>query len=164
MSLRTLKARRRENKTDYSARLSLLKSVNPRIVIRKSNKYIIAQVVESKSAVDKVVVGKSSKDLLKLGFSEKNQGSLKSIPASYLTGLLLAKTMKKGEFILDLGMVRKHNGGRIYACVKGLIDGGLKINANEKIFPSQERLEGQHLKPELKDMISKVKENIENGK
>ena len=40
------KRRRRENKTDYKMRINLLKSQIQRIVFRKSNRYIIGQVVE----------------------------------------------------------------------------------------------------------------------
>ncbi len=160
MSLRTQKRRRRENKTDYQARMGLLKSSFPRIVIRRTNRYFIAQIVESNAAKDKVVIGVTSKDLLENGWDEKFAGSLKSISAGYLTGYLLAKKAKKGEFIVDLGMATKKNGGRIYSVVAGLIEGGLKINANEKIFPSKERLMGEHLEPAVKTMIAKVKSNI----
>jgi hypothetical protein len=46
-----------------------------------------------------------------------------------------------------------------------MIDGGLDVKANKKIFPSEERIKGEHLKEEVRTMISKVKENIEkNGK
>jgi len=84
-------------------------------------------------------------------------GSLKSIPAGYLTGILMAKKLKKGKFIVDLGMARTLKGSRVFAVVKGLIDGGLDISANEKVFPSEDRLNGEHMKAEVKDMIAKVK-------
>ena len=84
-------------------------------------------------------------------------GSLKSIPAGYLTGLLLAKKLGEGKYIMDLGMTRTLKGSRVFAVVKGLIDGGLNIPANEVVFPSEERLNGEHLKDGLKDMIIKVK-------
>jgi large subunit ribosomal protein L18 len=164
MSLRTQKRRRREAKTDYQARMAFLKSSVPRIVVRRTNRYFIAQIVESKEAQDKITLGVTSKDLLEYGWSEKFAGSLKSISAGYLTGYLLAKKAKKGEFIIDLGMTKKHNGGRTYSVIAGLIDGGLNIRANEKVFPSKERLMGEHLKPEMKDIIAKVKLNLEKAK
>jgi len=162
MGLRTQKRRRKENKTDYKLRMNLLKSGKDRIVIRKTNKYFIAQVVESHEAQDKVIVGVSSRDLLKNGWDKKFSGSLKSLPAGYLTGLLLAKKVedKKNEFILDLGMARTIHGNRIYAVVKGLVDGGLNIRVDEKVFPQEERLNGEHLKPEVKGIINKVKEKL----
>ncbi len=161
-STRTVRKRRRENKTDYKLRSNLLKSGMHRIVIRKTNRYFIAQIVESNEAQDKVITGVTSKDLIEKGWNEKFQGSLKSIPAAYLTGLLLAKTVKnsKDKFIVDLGMARTVSGSRIFAVVKGLIDGGLKIDANKKVFPVDARLKGEHLKADVKKMISEVRAKI----
>jgi large subunit ribosomal protein L18 len=158
MGLRTQKRRRRENKTDYKLRRNLLSSGKPRIVIRRTNKYFILQLVESLEAQDKVVATMSSKTLEKFGWSTK--GGLKSIPAGYLTGIAFAKQIKKGEYIVDLGMVRTLSRSRIFSVVKGLIDGGLKIPANEKVFPSEERLMGVHLNEDSQKMIAKVKEAI----
>ena len=171
MTRRTQKRRRKENKTDYKLRMNLLKSGKDRIVIRKTNKYFIVQVVESHEAQDKVLVSVSSKDLLKNGWDKKASGSLKNLPAGYLTGLLFAKKVggksskddtgvPNNEFILDLGMARTIYGNRIYAVVKGLVDGGLNIKVDEKVFPSEERLNGEHLKPETKEIISKIKEKL----
>ncbi|MEM4605517.1 MAG: 50S ribosomal protein L18 [Candidatus Pacearchaeota archaeon] len=154
------KKRRREGKTDYKLRLALLKSGKPRIVIRKKNKYIIIQEVESKEAQDFVLNSVSSKDLIKEGFPEKFAGSLKSLPACYLTGLLMAKKMKNKEIILDFGLNSNKYGGRLYSVVKGLIDGGIKINIDKKVFPSRERLEGEHLKEEVKREFNKLKEKL----
>ncbi|MBU3923871.1 MAG: hypothetical protein KJ592_03065, partial [Nanoarchaeota archaeon] len=39
-----------------------------------------------------------------------------------------------------------------------LIDGGLDINANEKVFPSEDRLMGEHTK--IADVVLKCKETI----
>ena len=160
MGLRTLKRRRRENKTDYKARRILLTSGLPRIVVRRTNKYFILQAVESNEAQDKVIATMTSKELLKNGWNDKMGGSLKSIPAGYLTGLLLAKKLGKGKYIMDLGMTRTLKGSRVFAVVKGLIDGGLDVPANESVFPSKERLNGEHLKDEVKTMISKVREKL----
>jgi len=160
MSLRTVKRRRLECKTDYVLRLGLLKSKFPRVVIRRTNKYFIAQIVESVEAQDKVILGVTSKDLLDHGWDKKAVGSLKSIPAGYLTGYLLAKKAKSGEYIIDLGMAKNQRAGKLFAVIAGLTDGGLNIHANKEVFPSEERLLGEHLKPEFKDMISRVKENL----
>ena len=159
-SKRTIKRRRREYKTDYKLRKKLLESEIPRIVIRRTNKYFILQLVESHEAQDKVVITLSSKELLEHGWDKKYVGSLKSISAGYLSGLLMAKKIKKGKFIVDLGMARTVAGSRIFAVVKGLIDGGLEISANEKVFPSEKRILGEHQKPEVKEMISKIKGKV----
>jgi large subunit ribosomal protein L18 len=155
--LRTLKRRRRENRTDYKARRVLLESGVNRIVVRRTNKYFIIQAVESKEAQDKVLATVTSKELLAKGWGKTHMGSLKSIPAGYLTGLLMAKKLKSGKFIMDLGMARTIPGNRVYSVVKGLIDGGLDIPANEKVFPSEDRINGEHVEPEVKTMITKVK-------
>ena len=85
----TLKRRRKEYKTDYKKRFALLKSGLPRIIFRKTNRYLIAQYVKSKEAQDAIVLGIDSKELLKYGWPEKE--SIKSSPASYLTGYLFGK-------------------------------------------------------------------------
>lgn len=158
--MRTLKRRRRESKTDYKLRMGLLKSEKARIVIRRSNNYMTVQAIESIEAQDKVIKGVTSKDLLSNGWDAKFKGSLKSVPAAYLTGLLLAKKLDTKDFILDLGMTKNIAGNRTYAVVKGLIDGGLNINANEKVFPSEDRLKGLHMNEEVQKVITKVKANL----
>ena len=135
----------------------MLESGVPRIVVRRTNKYFILQAVESDEAQDKVLATITSKELLKNGWDVKMSGSLKSIPAGYLTGLLIAKKLKSGEYLMDLGMARTLKGSRVFAVVKGLIDGGLDIPANEKVFPSEERLNGEHLKDDVKSIIAKIK-------
>jgi large subunit ribosomal protein L18 len=158
MGLRTQKRRRRENKTDYKARRILLVSGLPRIVVRTTNKHFILQAVESSEAQDKVLATITSKDLLKNGWDEKKKGSLKSIPAGYLTGILMAKKLGKGKYIVDLGMARTGKGGRIFSVVAGLVEGGLDVAVNDKVFPSEDRLMGEHAG--LKDMVENCKNAI----
>jgi len=57
-------------------------------------------------------------------------------------------------------MARSHKAGKLFAVLAGLTDGGLNVHANEEVFPAKERLMGEHLKPEVKTMILKVKENL----
>lgn len=154
------KRRRMENKTDYKARFVMLKSGVPRLVIRRTNRYVVLQLVESNQSQDKVLAGVSSKALLEKGWDEKSAGSLKSIPAAYLTGMLFAKQLGKKDVIIDMGMIKNQAGSRIYAAVKGLIDGGLKISADPKIFPPQDRLEGKHLSENVQKILNKVKGNL----
>lgn len=153
--------RKRKGKTDYKARFNMLKSEIPRVVIRKTNRYMIVQYVKSKEAQDSVIVTTSSKDLLKNGWDKKFAGSLKSIPAAYLTGFIAGKKIlsndKKAQAILDLGLQRNVAGSRIYAVLSGLNDSGLKIKTDEKVFPKKDRLEGKHLKKELHGIVEKLK-------
>jgi large subunit ribosomal protein L18 len=56
-----------------------------------------------------------------------------------------AKQKNIGEAILDLGLQIPHKGSKLYAALKGATDAGLSVPANEKIFPSAERLSGKHI-------------------
>jgi len=161
---KTAYKRKKQGKTDYKNRLGLLKSGLARIVIRKTNKYIIVQYIKSKEARDKIIVGVSSKDLLKNGWAKELEGSLKSVPASYLTGYLAGKKIleksKDASAILDLGLQRNITGSRIYSALKGVIDAGVKINCDKKVFPSEDRIAGKHLKENVQKVIESVKEKI----
>jgi large subunit ribosomal protein L18 len=151
------KRRRIENKTNYTKRLILLKGNSPRLVIRKTNKYIVLQIIESKNAQDKVIFYASTKELLKHGWPKENKGSLKSLSAAYLAGLLLGKKAGKikGRLIADTGLYPNTKGSRIYAAIKGVHDSGLEINFNEEIMPGKEKIEGKMQK--LDTIFNKVK-------
>lgn len=145
------KRRRLENKTNYNKRLKLLKGKDPRLVIRKTNKYITLQIVESKNALDKVIYFSSTKDLLKLGWPEEKKGSLKSLSAAYLAGLLLGKKAGsiKSRLIVDTGLIPNTKGSRVYAAIKGATDSGLKIDYNKEVIPSMEKIEGKSHKLDI---------------
>jgi len=160
--MKVRKRRRREGKTDYKARINLLRSGKARIVFRKTNRYVIGQYVKSEEAKDYVLVGLTSKKLLKYGWPQSAQGSLKSLPACYLTGFLLGKkVLDKGEEegVFDIGLLRSVIKSRVYSFLKGIIDAGIKVNYKEDMFPEKERLEGGHLKSKID--VNKIKENIE---
>jgi large subunit ribosomal protein L18 len=150
------KKRRLKNKTNYRKRINLLKGNSLRLVVRKTDRFIILQVIESKNACDKIIHSSDSRELLKHGWPKENSGSLKSIPAAYLTGILLGKKSKglKESLILDLGLIPNTKGSRIYAAVKGVHDSGIKIKFDEKIIPSKERIEGKDTK--IKNIFEKV--------
>jgi len=155
------KRRRREGKTDYSSRISLLKS-NSRIIFRKTNRYIIGQLVTSFQAQDKVEIGLTSKELLEYSWPKDSSGSLKSIPASYFTGYLLGKKILDKDIkqgILDIGLTRNIKKSRIYAFLKGLIDSGLKLKSSSEIFPDESRIRGRHMKKSLE--FDKIKSAID---
>lgn len=161
--MRTQKRRRKENRTDYNKRLKLLKGEKPRVVFRKTNKYIIGEYIISKEAQDSVVVGLDSRKLNEYGWPKEAQGSLKSTTASYLTGYLIGKIITKQNLetpIIDAGMNRVIHKNKIYAFIKGLIDAGIKISCKKEFFPEESRIKGQHLKnkipfDEIKSKIDK---------
>lgn len=155
---RTVRRRRHEGKTDYKARLHLLHAGTPRVVFRKSNRYLLGQIVVSDVAQDRVLVTVNSKDLLNHGWPAHMAGSLKSLPAAYLMGMLLAK--KSGDIhegILDIGLLRHVPKSRIYAFVKGLRDAGFNIPCNEDVLPD-EKLLGK--KAETAKLINQLKEKL----
>ncbi len=159
--MKTIKRRKKENKTDYAKRIRLLKSEKPRIVFRKTNRYFISQYVWSKEAKDKIEFGVNSKQLLNFGWPKESSNSLKSIPAAYLLGLLIGKkiTDKKLESpILDFGMQRVLHKTKIYGFLKGLKDSGIKIECKEEMFPEEERIKGASLKNKIN--FEKIKSKI----
>jgi len=136
--------RKREGKTNYKRRLALLKSRKDRLVIRKTNNYLIAQIVRYEPDGDKVLVSANSKELQKLGW----KNSCKNIPASYLTVLILGKKAsekKIKEAIVDLGLQTPIKGSRLYSLIKGVVDSGMSVPASEDVFPPKERLTGSHI-------------------
>jgi len=162
--MKTIRRRRKENKTDYAKRIKLLKSNSPRIIFRKSNRYIIAQYVISSRAQDKVITGTTSKVLLKYGWPLDMKGSLKSIPASYLTGLYFGKSIIEKKLttpIIDLGMIRNVKKSRAFAFIKGLVDSGVGIKHKEESFPDEERIKGKNLKRDFSVFFTKIKNNLE---
>ena len=142
--------RRRQNKTDYYARKRLLESGLPRLVVRKTNRYIIMQIVESKEAQDKVICSTNSKELIEYGW--QNPESIKNLSASYLTGYLCGlKALKKGikKAILDAGLIISTKGSRIYASVKGAIEAGLNVPCSKEVLPEPEIIES--IKSKIKE-------------
>lgn len=136
--------RKREGKTHYKKRLELLKSNLPRLVIRRSNKIILLQLVCYEPDGDKVLVAFSSKKLSGFGWNY----SKKSLPASYLTGLAFGTLAKKAHIekaILDLGLQTPLAGSRVYAALQGVVDAGVQVPCSEEVFPSQERVSGEHI-------------------
>ena len=139
--INTLK-RIRERKTNYHKRSSLLLSKKTFITIKITNQNILTQVLEPYITGDKVITSAHSTNLTKLGW----KGSLNSLPACYLTGLLLGK---KASFMgIDNAILYTGKNAfteRLSACLKGIIDGGIKIPSSEESFPSTERISGEHI-------------------
>ena len=135
--------RKRLGLTNYGSRLGLLKSGKPRMVIRKSSRYLMLQLVEYLPDGDKVLVSVSSKSLSTLGW----KFSYKNLPAAYLSGLLFGKkAMEKSKAaIVDIGSLTSKKEGVLYAAVKGAIDAGMDIPVSEEILPGEDRISGKHI-------------------
>ncbi|OAF71273.1 hypothetical protein A3Q56_00946 [Intoshia linei] len=159
--------RRRQCKTDYYARKRLIfqdknkyNSPKYRMVVRMTNKKIVAQIVFAKLQGDVVVCQATSAELVKYGITV----GLTNYSAAYCTGLLIARrTLKKykldslyagndnvnGEDYLvdndqdvnsfhcnlDVGLKKTSTGANIFGVLKGAVDGGLNIPYSNKRFP-----------------------------
>lgn len=149
--------RRREGKTNYKRRLALLKSNKHRLVVRVSSNRVLAQIVAYHDLGDKVIISKSSDTLRKMGWT----GSVKNLPAAYLTGLLIGKDSPIKELVLDSGIA--YPSSRVYALVKGVADAGINVFLSEKVVPSEERISGAHINDSTVKMFNTVKEKILSG-
>ena len=162
--MKTQKRRRKENRTNYSKRYRLLRGKTPRLVFRRTNKQVIAQYVESLEAQDKIIFEIKSSELSKYGWPKSSEGSLKSIPASYLTGLIVGNEIKKRNLkkpIIDFGMLRMIKKNKNYAFIKGIIDAGVEIECKKETFPEESRIKGEKLKSKID--FEAIKSKI-NGK
>jgi large subunit ribosomal protein L5e len=152
--------RRREGRTDYAQRKRLIaqdknkyNSPKYRLIVRRTNKDIIAQIAYSKISGDVTMVAAYSHELPKYGIKL----GLTNYAAAYATGLLIARRLlqkvrldKKYEgekeitgedfivehsgngpkpfmALLDVGIARTSTGARIFATLKGALDGGINI-------------------------------------
>lgn len=138
--MRAIKRRRRSAVTNYKKRIALLKGGMSRIVVRKSNRSIIMQVVKYGESGDKVVKSANSKELKGIGWEPRC-----NIPTAYLTGMLLAKKLdsKTEDFALDTGLYRPVKGSVIFAAAKGFQDAGANLHGNIEFDSS--RLSGAHI-------------------
>jgi len=172
--------RRREGKTDYKARRAMTiqdknkyNSPKYRLVVRITNKDIIAQVVQPKIVGDHTLAAAYSHELLRYGV----EVGLTNYAACYCTGLLCARRLLSklkldkqyegndeidGEMflvehedgarpfscVLDVGLLRTTTGNRVFGALKGAVDGGLNIPHSEKRFPGYDR-EGKEYDAEV---------------
>ena len=154
--------RRRQGKTDYRRRLKLIKSEMPRASVRITNTKIKVQIIEFSMKGDLILASATSKQLNGYGWSE----SSKSIPASYLAGYLAGKrSVKNGvkKAVLDVGRADTTPGGRIFASLKGLVDGGMEIPHSESVYPVEERIKGSHISEKIGKKIDKIVKEIDEG-
>lgn len=132
-----------------------------RLVVRFSNKDITCQIVYSRIEGDKVMSSAYSHELPKYGIKV----GLTNYASAYCTGLLLARRLLQqlrldkvysgstevtgDEYnveaveggpntfrcYLDVGLQRTSTGARVFAAMKGAVDGGLNIPHSVKRFP-----------------------------
>ena len=139
--VRTLK-RIRKKKTNYHKRASLLQTKREFITVKLSNQNVATQVLEPNISGDRVIAYSHSTNLASFGW----KGSNNSLPACYLTGLLLGKKASfKGIKGAVLYTGKDTFSRRTAACLKGIMDGGIDVPSSDKSIPSEDRLSGEHI-------------------
>jgi large subunit ribosomal protein L18 len=136
--------RRREGKTNYYRRKSLLQSRRSRLVVRKTNTSTMVQIINANVVGDMTVASAIASELSNHGW----KASTGNLPAAYLTGFyagLRAKSRGVTEAILDVGLNPPIKGSRIYAALKGVVDAGIEVPHNPIILPDEDRLSGKHI-------------------
>lgn len=154
----TVKYRRiREGKTNYKKRLQLLLSEQQRVVIRRSLKAVQIQIISYFPKGDKIDICINSRVLAKYGWL----GAYNNVPAAYLTGMLAAKKALEKSIkscICDIGNVSPVKGSVVFAALAGVIDGGLSVPVNKKVFPNEECITGKHIANYAKELKLKNEE------
>ena len=143
--------RRRLQLTNYKKRLKLIISRKPRFTVRISNKYINCQFIKYLSDGDATLAAFNSKKLNAHGFN-----GCKNLQSAYLSGLtcgLIALSKGVKSAVLDSGLRPSVKNSRIYACLKGAIEAGIKIPHSDEVLPSDELLK----KDSLKKVIDKIR-------
>jgi len=136
--------RRREARTDYAQRLRLLKSGKPRLVARKSNKHVTAQLILTGPDGDETVASAHSSDLEDHGWDAPTG----NLPAAYLTGLLAGRRAVEAgleEAVLDIGLNTPTPGSKVFAVQEGAIDAGLEVPHNDDVLAEWARTRGEHI-------------------
>ena len=138
---RNTKRRRREALTNYKKRITMLKGGMDRLVVRKSNRGIIAQLVSFDLKGDRILASAYSGELKPMGWQPRA-----NTPTAYLTGFLLAQKSKKlgvEKCILDIGLYKPIKSSVVFSAAKGALDNGMPVIG--KIEADEKRISGLHI-------------------
>jgi len=150
--------RLRDKKTNYSRRGKMLMGHRDFVTVQISNENTSVQIHKPELTGDKVISSAHSRFLIEKGW----KGSRKSIPAAYLTGYSAGKkAIEKGTNSAIMYSGTRQYTQRMAAALKGVVDAGLEIPADEKTFPTNDRINGEHLK--IKNDVKNIKSSIDTG-
>jgi large subunit ribosomal protein L18 len=114
----------------------------PFIITKISGQNISAQALKPTLTGDIVIASAHSRELIRHGW----KGSMNSMPACYLTGLLLGKkTIEKGATNAVLYTGNNPFTTKVAACLKGIVDSGIKIPVSKDSLPGDDRVSGEHI-------------------
>merc|ERR1719383_1435906 len=152
------------------------------MIVRFTNKDIITQIAYARLEGDYIVCAAYSHELPRYGVKV----GLTNYAAAYCTGLLLARrllnkfnldkiyegtTDVNGEYFceedkddgpgafrccLDVGLARTSTGAKVFAAMKGAVDGGLDIPHSEKRFPGYDNEANELNADALEGMYTKA--------
>ena len=148
----------RDKKTNYGRRRNMLMGHRDFVTVQISNENTQVQVIHPELTGDKVISSAHSRFLIEKGW----KGSRKNIPASYLTGYFAGKkALEKGTSSAIMYSGKNQYTQRIAAALKGVVDAGLEIPADDETFPPDDRINGDHLK--IKNNVKNIKSTIDTG-
>lgn len=133
--------RKREGRTIYGRRLALLQSRKPRLVVRKTGRGLVLQMVSFMPEGDRTIVAVNTKKLKEYGWVPKS-----NMPTAYLAGLLIGKLAKgKGiaSAVLDIGRHTPTKQSIVFAAMKGAMDAGVESAMGMEL--DENRLKGAHI-------------------
>ncbi len=139
--IHTLK-RIREDKTNYRKRSAILIGRRLFITVKISDQNVSTQVLRPTPTGDIVLASAHSRELAKHGW----KGAFNNLPACYLTGLLVGKKAIQKEIkaaVLYIG--KDHFTSRVAACMKGIVDAGVRMPISEESLPDEDRINGHHI-------------------
>jgi large subunit ribosomal protein L18 len=146
--------------------MKLLRGDVLRAVVRVSNTQVTCQLVEFGTGGDKIISSVTGQNLVD-NYKWPADASKKSIPATYLVGMALAKkAILSGhkEAILDIGLAASSSGSRVFAALKGMIDGGLEIPHSDSVLPDEDRINGTHIDESLTKSVKATMKAIKGAK
>ncbi len=141
--------RRRENRTDYRKRFGQIKAEAPRLVVRASNKGVLAQFVSFAQEGDKTLAQARGPELDAMGWLAQANA-----PTAYLVGYLAGSRAKKGgikAFHTDIGLSTPSKGRILFAAAYGARDAGLAAELGEELIDAK-RMSGEHIAAYAKEL------------